>query len=973
MFGWVRHPGERFPVGLLPLAVFLVSSALLLSWWSGIVAAQRRAEQEHFEADAGRILTKVAERLDAYDEILRGTAGFLTAADPVTREQFRHYVEALQLGKAYNGIQGVGFAVAIPPDGLEGHVRRVRAEGFPEYQVRPSGPRDLYTSIVYLEPFSGRNLRAFGYDMYSEAVRRDAMASARDRGDAATSGKVTLLQETDREVQPGFLIYVPVYETGRHPVSAEERRERLVGWAYSPLRTKDLMEGILGDDPIAFRMEVFDGQEAIAEQLLFDTRPGEQGPVHLAVARRIQVNQRTWTIRFSAGAGYFAVVRPRPLALDLSFLALLVLLLTGLSAAAVRSWRSGRRALDLSRSLAESEARWRATFESAPVGIFTVDEHDRFLLVNRRYCEITGYTLEELQTRTRIDVVHPDDRARDAEVARRVRSGEIEVGTLERRGLRKDGTVFWGEITLSREPGAPGDRVHMIGVLDDVTARHEAEDKFREIAERSLAGILIVQDDRIAYANSVVAEMAQVSAKDFVGRSVDFARERIHPDDLPAVRTAAASAGAVVAGTVRPITYRVVIPGGVRKLEQLARPIQHLGRPAMLIFLLDVTDRDRTEEELRKAQRLESLGLVAGGIAHDFNNLLTAVFGQVEMARGQLAGGSLASAELDVALSAVSRARDLTRQLLTFATGGAPERRILDVRRLLEDAARLGLGGSSVRARFEFDPALPTVEADEGQMNQMLNNLLVNARQAIAGPGEIVLGARRRVLGDGEIPGLEAGDFVEISVEDHGHGIAPEVLHKVFDPFFTTRPSGTGLGLATSYSIVRRHGGHIGIDSETGAGTTVTVLLPAARGTLDAPPPPAEMAPVTRGLRALFMDDEPMVLKVGVKHGRRLGLEVETAADGAEAIAKFRRFREEGRPFDVVVLDLTVIGGMGGAQAIERLRAIDPGVVAIACSGYFDASVMSDPEGFGFSGVLAKPYLAADLERVLVAVTSGKR
>ena len=809
--------------------------------------------------------------------------------------------------------------------------------------------------------------------MYSEAVRREAMASARDRGDAATSGKVTLLQETEREVQPGFLIYVPVYEKGRHPVSVEERRERLVGWAYSPLRTKDLMEGILGDDPIPFRMELFDGREAIAEQLLFDTRPGQPEPALLAVARTLPVNQRTWTVRLSAGAGYEAAGRSRPVAVDLSFLALLVLLLTGLSAAAVGSWRSGRRALDLSLSLAKSEARWRATFERAPVGIFTVDDEDRFLFVNQRYCEITGYTQEELRTRTRIDVVHPDDRARDADVAQRVRSREIDVGTLERRGLRKDGTVFWGEITLSKEPGAPGDRAHMIGVLDDVTARHEAEEKFREIAERSLAGIIIVQDDKVAYANSVVAEMANVSSKDFVGRSVDFARKRIHPDDLPAVRGAAASAGASVAGTLRPVTYRVVIPGGVRKIEQLARPIRHLGRPAMLIFLLDVTERERTEEELRKAQRLESLGLVAGGIAHDFNNLLTAVFGQVELARGHVEPGGPAAGELDVALSAVSRARDLTRQLLTFATGGAPERRILEVRRLLEDAAKLGLGGSSVRARFEFDPALPAVEADEGQMSQMLNNLLVNARQATTGPGEVVIRARRRVVGDGEIPGLEAGDFVEISVKDHGHGIAPGVLHKVFDPFFTTRPSGTGLGLATSYSIVRRHGGHIGIDSEIGEGTTVTVVLPAARGIPDAPAPPVSVASVIQGLRVLFMDDEPMVLKVGVKHGRKLGLEVETAADGAEAIAKFRRFREEGRPFDVVVLDLTVIGGMGGAQAIEHLKEIDPGVVAIACSGYFDASVMSDPGGFGFSGVLAKPYLTDDLERVLVAVTSGKR
>ena len=960
-------------IGLLPVVVLLASSGLLLLWWSEIVSAQRRAEQEHFETDARRVAIKVAERLEAYDEILRGTAGLFAASQSVSREEFRFYVESLQLDRTYPEIQGIGFALRIPPAELAAHVRSVREEGFPDYAVVPEGTRDEYTSVLYLEPFTTRNRRAFGRDGFAEPTRRAAMELARDRGGVATTRKVTLVQEEGSGAQPGVLTFFPVYAGGRDPGTEEGRRAAIRGWVYSPLRMTDLMDRLVGPELQQIRLEILDAPGAGPGQLLYDSQPGSGERPEVSYSLLLPVNQLSWTLRFAGGAAYVAGIRQRSRLVDVAAMTILVVLLTGLSAAAVGNWRSRHRALDLSRSLGESEARWRATFERAPVGIFTVDAEDRFLLVNRRYCEITGYTAEELRTRTRIDVVHPDDRARDADVARRVRSGEIDTGSLERRGLRKDGTVFWGEITLSREPGLPGGPAHMIAVLEDVTARHEAEEKFREIAERSLAGILIVQDDKIAYANSVVAEMAHVSSKDFVGRSVDFARNRIHPDDLPAVRAAAASAGASVAGTLRPVAYRVVIPSGVRKIEQLARPIRHLGRPAMLIFLLDVTERERTDEELRKAQRLESLGLVAGGIAHDFNNLLTAVFGQVELARGYVAAAGPAAAELDVALSAVSRARDLTRQLLTFATGGAPERRILEMRRLLEDAVKLGLGGSSLRARFELEPGLPAVEADEGQMSQMLNNLFVNARQATTGPGEVVIRARRRAVRDGEVAGLAAGAFVEVSVKDHGHGIPPEVVHRVFDPFFTTRPSGTGLGLATSYSIVRRHGGHIGIDSEVGAGTTVTVLLPAARGTPEAPALPAPVASVTRGLRVLFMDDEPMVLKVGVKNGRRLGLEVETAADGAEAIEKFSRFREEGRPFDVVVLDLTVTGGMGGAQAIERMKEIDPGVVAIACSGYFDAAVMSDPGGFGFSGVLAKPYLTDDLERVLVEVTSGNR
>ncbi len=972
MAGRMSHPGIRRWIGLVPVVVFLVSAALLASWWMALRAAQARAMQEHFELDARRVETKISERLATYDEILRGVAGLFAASDEVTREDFHRYVHALELGTAFREIHGIGFSIRVPAQYLEAHLRSVRAAGFPAYAIRPAGVRPEYTGVLYLEPFTERNQRAFGLDGFAEPTRRAAMELARDRGRAATTRKVILVQEAEQSQQPGILTFFPVYASGSDPGTEVLRRAALRGWVYSPLQVKDFLEKVAGRSLELIRLEIFDAPETVPEHLLYDSRPGSQEPEALATTILLPVNQVTWTLRFTAGAPYLAATGQRSPAVDFGFMTLIALLLTGLSAAAVASWRAEQRAVDLSGSLRKSEARWRTTFEHAPVGIFTVDAEDRFLQVNGRYVAITGYTADELAHMRRSAIVHPDDREADAAVVRKVRSGEVEVGSLDRRGLRKDGTTFWAEATFSLEPAAPGIPAGVIGVLDDITARHEAEAKFREIAERSLAGILIVQDGRIAYANPVAAELVGASAQDVVGKSADWVRERIHPGDLPNVRAAAAEAAAEVAGTLRPITYRVMNPGGVRKVEQQARPIQHLGRQAMLVFLLDVTERERTEAELRKGQRLESLGVVAGGIAHDFNNLLTAVFGHVELAKAHMEGGGAAARELDVALSALERSRDLTRQLLTFSAGGAPARKILPVRKILEDAAKLGLGGSSLRARFDVEPGLPPVEADEGQMSQLLNNLLVNARQATSGAGEIVVRARRRTVREGEIPGLAPGEHVEIAVQDRGQGIAPEVLPRVFDPFFTTRATGTGLGLATSHSIARRHGGHIGIESRVGEGTTVTVLLPAATGEPPAEAPAPQESRAPRTLRALLMDDEPLVLKVGARNLARLGLEVETATDGAEAVEKFRRNRSEGRPFDLVVLDLTVSGGMGGAQALQQLQEIAPDVVAIACSGYFDDAVMSAPGQFWFAGVLAKPYLTADLERVIAAV-AGKR
>ena len=969
MSGLQLQPGKRRWIGFLPVVVFLVSSVLLLAWWRDLSAAQGRAMQEHFEVDAKRVVTKISERLDAYDEILRGAAGLFAASDEVTRADFRRYVETLQLGRSYYEIQGIGFALRIPPGTLATHEQFIREQGFPDYAVQPAGSREEYTSVIYLEPFTERNQRAFGHDGFAEPIRRAAMESARDRGTATTTRRVKLVQETGSDLQAGVLTFVPVYAGGRDPGNEEARRASLVGWVYSPIRMTDLMARLLATDLRDVQLEIFDGVETERDHLLYDSQPAFAPPIVLSTSMTLLVNQETWTLRFTAGEAYVAGIRQRSPAVEFGLMAFIAFLVTGLSAAVVASWQARYRLLDLSRSLQESESRWRQTFERAPVGIFTVDSQDRFLRVNHRYSEITGYGEDELARMRRSDIVHPEDRATEAEAVRTVRAGG--VASMERRGLRKDGTTFWAEITLSLDPASAGGTPGMIGVLDDVTARHEAEAKFREIAERSLAGILIVQDGQVVYANPTLAELAGSKAGEVEGKSADRLREHIHPEDLPAVRADAIDAGAAVAGTRRPVVYRVATAGVTRTLQQTARQIQHLGRPAMLVTLVDVTERERMLEELRKAQRLESLGLVAGGIAHDFNNLLTAVFGQVELARAHVEGGSPAEAELDVALSALARSRDLTRQLLTFATGGTPSLKLLRVPRLLDEAVRLGLGGSSIRARMEVEPDLPPVEADEGQMSQLLNNLLVNARQAMSGAGEVVVRARRRVLVEEEVPGLGAGLHVEVSIRDTGHGIPPEALPKVFDPFFTTREDGTGLGLAISYSIVRRHGGHVEIASRVGEGTTVTVLLPAAQGTPEADVPAPASAKPTRALRVLLMDDEPLVLKVGAKHFRRLGLDVETASDGAGAVECFRRSRAEGRPFDLVVLDLTVSGGMGGAQAVQRMLEIDPGVVAIACSGYFDDAVMARPGQFGFAGVLAKPYLAADLERVLATV-SGK-
>ena len=375
----------------------------------------------------------------------------------------------------------------------------------------------------------------------------------------------------------------------------------------------------------------------------------------------------------------------------------------------------------------------------------------------------------------------------------------------------------------------------------------------------------------------------------------------------------------------------------------------------------EITHREQAEEELLRARKLESLGVLAGGIAHDFNNFLTVVQGNIEVAKAQLKEQEAAQEFLDQAASACQRAKFLSSQLLTFAKGGAPIRRVVSMAELVTDAVQLARTGSPVGIEVTIAEDLWSAKVDPGQIGQVLHNILLNARQAMPGGGTIEVHAENVGLRDSS---EEAGRRVRISIRDYGRGISAEVLRRIFDPYFTTKPGGAGLGLATAYAIVLKHGGHIAVESAPGAGTAFTVDLPASLET-----PLAETstaAPVQTGTeRLLVMDDEETLLILFKAVLSQLGYVVETAGDGAEAVALYQAAKAAGMGFDAVLLDLTVIGGMGGMEAAERLKQLDPSAKLIVSSGYSDAPVMSHFSDYGFDAVILKPWTVKEISDVL--------
>ena len=383
----------------------------------------------------------------------------------------------------------------------------------------------------------------------------------------------------------------------------------------------------------------------------------------------------------------------------------------------------------------------------------------------------------------------------------------------------------------------------------------------------------------------------------------------------------------------------------------------------------DVTDRKRMEAELLRTQNLESVGLLAGGIAHDFNNLLTGVMGNLSLAVDLARPRAELLEPLADAQAASERARELTNRLLTFACGGAPTKKPLAVEPLVRACARLALSGSSSGCTFELPPYLAAIDADEVQMTQVLNNLLLNAAQAMPHGGVVTVRARDLRL-DEAASGLAPGRYVEISVRDGGVGIPRENLGRIFDPFFTTKQRGRGLGLSTAYSIVKQHGGRIEVESTPGAGSTFTVILPASCAPAQAAAPAAAPGSAPPA-RVLVMDDEPAIQRALERMLRRLGHEVCCASDGDEAIRRYRQALQAGERFDLVIMDLTVPAGMGGKEAVREVLAIDGSAQVLVSSGYSDDPIMANPRSFGFAGGVAKPYGMDDLARKICEALGG--
>ncbi|MEW6427282.1 MAG: PAS domain S-box protein [Thermodesulfobacteriota bacterium] len=492
------------------------------------------------------------------------------------------------------------------------------------------------------------------------------------------------------------------------------------------------------------------------------------------------------------------------------------------------------------------------------------------------------------------------------------------------------------------------------------------ENRYRTLFTSSQDAILILKDDRISACNPKAEQLFGRDGHSLLGQSIPCLSPASQPDGRKSLTLWQGHANLALAGDAQIFNWSAArTDGSVIDSEISLQRFSMDGVFHLQAIVRDISLRKRLVAEMLKTQKLESTAILAGGIAHDFNNLLTGIVGNISLAKMSLDPDQPAFRHLEKTEQVSMRAKNLTRQLLTFAKGGKPVTRPASIAGLVEDTARFLLAGSAVSFRMEAGENLWTVCVDEGQISQVIQNLTTNALQAMGGAGTLTIRIGNVDAGPASLPVLPPGRYVHIEVQDSGNGIPPEIIDKVFDPFFSGKGQGSGLGLSVAFSVIRNHGGAISVESPPGMGTIFHIHLPAVDEEPEtaAPENAPDRAP-GRG-RIMVMDDEETVREVAANMLEFLGYTPFSVADGAEAVRLYQQEMHGPSPFSAVIMDLTIPGGMGGLEALRHLRAIDAGIVSIVSSGYANDPILAEFREHGFSGMLSKPYLLQDLARVL--------
>ncbi len=626
--------------------------------------------------------------------------------------------------------------------------------------------------------------------------------------------------------------------------------------------------------------------------------------------------------------------------------------------------------------LKRAEDSYRELYEGVPIGLYRTEPGGGIQLANPRLLGMLGYGSFEDIAGVNAESLFPDGKE-----GRQRLLGKVEESGGELRGhVFKLKTRGGGEVTVRGNVRAmrseSGETLGYEGAIDDISDQVKADEILRimqRAIEASLDGILITdprqEHNPVIYCNAAFLRITGYEADEVVDSGIAFLFGNDTDQDGVFLISEAVRGGSPCHVVVRSYTS----DGALFWNEMSLAPVFNSsgGLINYVGIVKDVTERIRSDEELIKRQKLDSLSLLAGGIAHDLNNFLTTILLNISLALGLHGQEDDVGTLLSNTEKACGRMKGLTQQLLTFSKGGEPQKRLVAIENVISDALLLAPGKAGVEYRVDIEPGLPASELDEGQIIQVLSNIIMNGVQAMSGNGVLrVSAASVRVSpGGAGAVWLKSGDYVRIEITDEGVGIPPHLQGRIFDPYFTTKKDGHGLGLAAAHAIIRNHGGSISVTSEPGSGTTFAILLPAADGRKEgsAESHAAAAAP-RKGGRILVIDDESSVGLILKEMLDELGHSAESVTEGDAGLAIYKAASEVGKPFDAVIVDLRLKGRIGGLEVIHLLREFDPGAKIVASSGYFGSTIESGYARRGINALLGKPFTMDDLVKILAGI-----
>jgi len=623
--------------------------------------------------------------------------------------------------------------------------------------------------------------------------------------------------------------------------------------------------------------------------------------------------------------------------------------------------------------LQKSERLLNATQELSQVGGWEYDIKTQKVLWTRETYRIHGLPVDEsdLDSTKFIDFSSrcygPKDRSKILTALRRcVEHGD--TYDFELPFTSADGQQKW--IRTTAKPVVENGQITSVtGNIMDITALKKIEGEVRAKAEmfekwKSSNFIGIIQSNStgdIIDTNDTLLSMLGYSRDDVSAGELDWTN--LTPPELLHLDQNAMKEAAEM-GYWNPFEKEYIHKDGHRVPIIIGGAMYQKDPDEYIVFILDITERKHLEEEQRKNQMLESLGVLAGGIAHDFNNVLTGIVGGLGILDLRLEKDTIEHQATKNALTAASRATELAQQLLTFAKGGAPIKESAAVDVLLREVTELSLHGSATYAEYKFPENLCAVDIDKGQIGQVIQNLVLNAAQAMPEGGILQITAENSVLTDQDPLPLPAGPYVKVSIADQGIGMSKEVLSKIFNPYYTTKPSGHGLGLSITHSIIQKHSGHISAQSEQGIGTLFEFYLPAS--SVPVQEKTEVKVPLSPGSgRILLMDDEKLIHSTVSMMLEMLGYEVESVYDGQAALQAYEVAMDQNNAYDLVIMDLTIPGAMGGKEAVGKLKSLDPQACVVVSSGYANDTIMANYDQYGFVGAINKPVVMDELAAII--------